>query len=158
MIKDLIRRDESRVEIPAILGAIKERLVESRFNIDNFDIRDGILKGRRNSLDKMVTGLYRNVKIYVERTSKDKGLLIEVDWGGLVFSNILTFILILLISYAILKGQGPIAWIYSIIPALMFVVLNIALFAMMRAKILALIKKDIHDLERVKKGPKVKMK
>ncbi len=157
MIKDRIRREESRVPIPSILAAIKERLVEYRFNIDNFDIRDGTLKGRRNSLDKMVTGLYRNVKVGVENVTKDRGLDITIEWGGLVFSNLLTFAFILLISYAILKGEGPIAWIYSLVPALFFVVLNIVLFSLMRAKILELIKKDIQDLD-VKKGPKVKMK
>lgn len=158
MIRDLIQDEDARVDIPTMLSAIKERLVEYRFNIDSFDIRDGTLKGRRNSLDKMVTGLYRNVRVSVERITKDKGLSIHIEWGGLLFSNLLTFALIMLISYAILKGEGPIAWAYSVVPAILFVFLNIALFYMMRSKILALIKEDVKDLDKAKKGPRVKFK
>ncbi len=147
-MKDLIQRKSSDLKVQTILGTIKERLVEFRFNIDVYDHKEGTLKGRRNSLDRMVLGLYRNVAVSVSKDEKDKEINIELDWGGLISSNLITFIIILLISYAILKGQGYMGVLISIPVGLVFVAINLSLFALMRVRITSLIKKDLKDLER----------
>jgi len=147
---DLLTRKGSRLKVPTVLEAIKERLVEYRFNIDLYDIKEGILKGRRNTLDKMVLGLYRNVSVNIERTEdKNEGdLSINIRWGGLFFANLLTFIFTFLIAYAAMKGQGTIAFLYSIPIGFLFVLLNLTLFTIMRTRILMRIKQDLKDLEK----------
>jgi len=153
-MKDLIQRRSSDLKVQTILGTIKERLVEFRFNIDVYDHKAGTLKGRRNSLDRMVLGLYRNVAVNVTKDEREKEIDIELDWGGLISSNLITFIIIFLVSYAILKGQGYMGALISIPVGLIFVAINLSLFALMRVRIISLIKKDLKDLEREGKSRK----
>jgi hypothetical protein len=152
-MKDTLERKDSRLKVQTVLGAVKERLVEYRFNIDIYDLKDGALTGRRNTLDKIVLGLYRNVSVLVKKT--DGGhtgdLSITLEWGGLLLSNILTFAFTFLVAYAILKGEGLIAFAYSIPVGFLFVILNLGLFILMRVRIRKRIKEDLRDLEKEEK-------
>jgi hypothetical protein len=147
---DLLERRGSILKVPTVLEAIKERLVEYRFNIDLYDIKEGTLKGRRNTLDKMVLGLYRKVKVDIDRKDekKEADISISIRWGGLFFANLLTFVFTFLIAYAVMKEQGMIALLYSIPVGFLFVLLNLALFTIMRTRILMRIKQDLKDLEK----------
>lgn len=147
---DLLERRGSSLKVPTVLEAIKERLVEYRFNIDLYDIKEGTLKGRRNTLDKMVLGLYRNVTVNIDKKDdkKEGDLSINIRWGGLFFANLLTFIFTFLIAYAVMKEQGMIALVYSIPVGFLFVLLNLTLFTIMRTRILMRIKQDLKDLEK----------
>jgi hypothetical protein len=158
-MKDLLEKRDSGLKVPTVLEAVKERLVEHRFNIDVYDIKDGELKGRRNSLDKMVLGLYRNVSVNVDREERGRSgdLSISINWGGLVFPNILTFAFTFLIAYAVFKGEGAMALLYSLPVGLLFVLVNLIFFTIMRTRILFRIKQDLKDLEKEirKKGRKM---
>jgi hypothetical protein len=153
-MKDHLQKKVSNLSVQSILGTIKERLVEYRFNIDIFDHKEGRLKGRRNSLDRMVLGLYRNVEVKVTKDEKEGRLDIELIWGGLFFSNLMTFLITFLISYALLKGQGFMGVMISIPVGLIFVIINLSLFYVLRKRLLSLIKKDIQVLDRESKKKK----
>lgn len=153
-MKDLIHGNESDIKVSALLGTIKERLVEYRFNIDEYDHKKGRLKARRNSLDKIISGLYRNIEVEIRKDEKTKEMDIELRWGGLLVTNILTFIFTFLVSYAIFQGQGTMGFLLSIPVGLVAVILNLVLFFVMRLRLTSTIRKDIMDLERAEKKKK----
>ncbi|HHD15195.1 MAG TPA: hypothetical protein ENK47_00635 [Euryarchaeota archaeon] len=147
-MKDHVRKVNSPLKVPTILGTIKERLVEYRFNIDHYDIKEGSIRARRNSLDKMVLGLYRNIRVLVKKDERSQDISIDLQWGGLISSNIITFLLIFFVAYAFLKGSGWMGFLYSIPFAAAAVMMNLFFFMLLRNRLINLIKRDLVDLER----------
>jgi hypothetical protein len=154
IMKDLVRKKSKYLDISTVLEAVKERLVEHRFNIDNYDIPTGSIDGRRNNLDKVVLGLYRKVSVRAEM-NKDE-ITLDIKWGGLISScsvSALQFFFISLAIFRSFEAQG--IFISALIGAL-GIFLNLMFFFGMRARIISRIRRDLHDLEIAMKDKKGK--
>ncbi|MFW3146257.1 MAG: hypothetical protein ACMUIE_05550 [Thermoplasmatota archaeon] len=157
-MKDRIIRRSRYLTIPHVLEAIKERLVEFRFNIDLYDIKSGEIDSRRNSLDKIVIGLYRKAKIKVQQEKKGGEISIDITWGGLLFPFLLSGIWFFVVSLAVLKGMGAKGLLISTLIGLLGVSLNVLIFYVMRARFISRIKRDLHDLESYEREKNKKLK
>ncbi|MGA1865892.1 MAG: hypothetical protein ACMUFK_00325, partial [Thermoplasmatota archaeon] len=62
-MKDLIEKSPSKLDGPSIMEAVKERMVEYRFNIDEYNLSTRRIEGRRNNLDKVILGLNRKLAV-----------------------------------------------------------------------------------------------
>ncbi len=147
-MKDTISRHSKHLEIPPVLEAIKERLVEARFNIDNYDIPTGSIDGRRNNMDKVILGLYRKVSIRAEK--KKDHLNIEIKWGGLISSCSISALQFFIVPLAFLRSFGTQGVIISGLIGILGISLNLIIFFALRAKIISTIKRDLHDLEKAR--------
>lgn len=146
-LTDRIRKKTSRLGVPTVLEAVKERLVELSFNIDNYDISSGRIEARRNRLDKIVLGLYRRAWIEVRFDPKKEDLVINVRWGGLYSAVLLTGIWFFAISLAVLKDLGLRGVMLSFMLGLLGISMNLIFFYIMRVRFLRMVKRDLLDLE-----------
>ncbi len=153
-MKDLIRKKSKYLDIPTVLEAIKERLVEHRFNIDNYDIPTGSIDGRRNNLDKVVLGLYKKISVRAEMEKDD--LILDIKWGGLISSCSVSAGQFFFVSLAIFRSFEVQGILISALIGALGVFLNLVLFFAMRARIISRIRRDLRDLESAMKEKKGK--
>jgi hypothetical protein len=146
-IKDRIRKKTRSLGIPLVLETVKERLVELRFNIDVYDISEGKIEARRNSLDKIVLGLYRKARVEIKKDDEKEDLSIDIKWGGIVSAFVLTGVWFFAVTLAILRDLGARGVMLSILIGLFGISINMILFYVMRARFIMKVKRDLHDLE-----------
>lgn len=146
-MRDIISKKTRKLTIPLVLETVKERLIELRFNIDHYNIADGEIEGRRNSLDKIILGLYRKTRVKVSLSEKKESVRIDIGWGGLLTALLITGVWFFFISLAILRNMGLQGVLISLIIAFIGISLNLVLFYVMRARFLYRVKRDLHDLE-----------
>lgn len=146
-IKDRIRKKTRSLGIPLVLETLKERFVELRFNIDVYDISEGKIEARRNSLDRIVLGLYRRARVEVKKDDEKENLSIDIKWGGLVSAFALTGAWFFAVTLAILRDLGARGVMLSVLIGLFGVSINMILFYVMRARFIMKVKRDLHDLE-----------
>jgi hypothetical protein len=151
-MKDLIKKRSKYLDIPTVLEAIKERLVEYRFNIDNYDIKTGSIDGRRNNLDKVVLGLYRKISIHAELSNEE--LILDFKWGGLISSCSVSALQFFFVSLAIFRSFELQGILVSALIGALGVFLNLVLFFAMRARVISRIRRDLRDLEKAMKEKK----
>jgi len=144
-MKDLIRKKSKYLDIPTVLEVVKERLVEHRFNIDNYDIPTGSIDGRRNTLDKVVLGLYRRVSVRAEARKDD--ITLDIEWGGLISSCSVSAFQFFIVSMAIFRSLELQGIIIAAMIGVLGVFLNLVMFFAMRTRFIARIRRDLHDLE-----------
>ncbi|MEA3559307.1 MAG: hypothetical protein U9R75_08650 [Candidatus Thermoplasmatota archaeon] len=126
---------------------MKERFVELRFNIDVYDISEGKIEARRNSLDRIVLGLYRRARVEVKKDDEKENLSIDIKWGGLVSAFALTGAWFFAVTLAILRDLGARGVMLSVLIGFFGVSINMILFYVMRARFIMKVKRDLHDLE-----------
>lgn len=149
-MKDLITKRSKHLEIPPVLQAVKERMVEARFNIDDYDIKSGRIFGRRNNLDKIILGLYRKVSITISKENND--ISIEMTWGGLISSCSISAFQFFIVTIAILRNLEFQGFIIALLIGVLGVFLNLIAFFALRARMISRMKRDLNDLEKAEKG------
>jgi hypothetical protein len=153
-MKDLVTRSSKYLDISDILQSTKERMVELRFNIDNYDIKSGRIDGRRNNLGKVVLGLYRKANVLV--TKDNDKISVEVTWGGLISSGSISAFQFFIVAIAILRNMGYQGLVISLLIGVLGVFLNQVAFFALRARLVSKIKRDLYDLEKAAKAKKKK--
>ncbi|MGA1872929.1 MAG: hypothetical protein ACMUHY_04595 [Thermoplasmatota archaeon] len=144
-MKDVIRKNTKKLDIPSVLEAIKERMVENRFNIDDYDISSGRIEGRRNNLDKVVLGLNRKLEGHV---TKDKDRLeVELKWGYIPRNCIISGVEFLIVAMAVLRSFEMNGFLISLAIGAAGVVLNLGMFTVLRYRMTSTIQRDLDDLE-----------
>ena len=149
-MNDRVCSEAGHIQLPEILGVVKERLVERRFNIDEYDRIGGTLSARRNRVDKMVEGLYRKVKIKVAKEKKEREACIYLEWSGAYSASAVTFFEAGLISLAVLRGlglEGIHGILISVLVGAMGSLLNMIAFNILRVRLTRTLRQDIRDLE-----------
>ena len=150
LMKDRISSKARHVSVPDVLEVVKERLVERRFNIEQYNRIEGTILGRRNRLDKIIVGLYRRVVVRVEKEKKgDKKneISITMEWSGAYSASAVTFFEAGLISLAILKDLGFKGFLLSVLVGSIGALINMIAFNLLRVRMNAILKQDIRDLE-----------
>jgi hypothetical protein len=145
-MKDLIGKTVSQLEIPPVLEAIKERMVESRFNIDQYTVNFGMIEGRRNNLDKVILGLNRKLNVSV--TKEKEEMKIELSWGFLVRNCLISGFEFFIISIALLRSFQLSGFLISLFIGAVGIALNLGLFFLFRYRFIRMIKRDLDDLKR----------
>jgi hypothetical protein len=153
-MKDNFSKRSKHLQVPEVLQAIKERMVETRFNIDDYDIKTGGICARRNNLDKVVMGLYRRARISVTK-EKDE-VTVEMKWGGLISSASLSAVQFFLVAIAILRNLGLQGVLIALLISMAGIFINLTLFFALRARIVSRIKRDLNDLDRAHKQKRKK--
>lgn len=151
-MKDLVTRRSKQLDVTHVLEAIKERLVESRFNIDDYDIKAGSIHGRRNNLDKVVLGLYKKVTVKVDKV--DDEISVELKWGGLISSASISAIQFFIVSFAIFRNLDFRGFLIALLIGVLGVCLNLVAFVALRGRLVSKIKRDLADLEQAAKQKK----
>ena len=145
-MKGQLSQKADQIEVPTVLQAVKERLIEKRFNIDTYDRTGGTIQARRNSLDMVVIGAYRRTSISVKKDEETGKIGVELEWGGVAFGAVVTFTELFLISIAILRELGSTGLLISGLIALIGTAINIILFNYLRARFRSVLSRDIRDL------------
>ncbi len=145
-MKGQLSQKADQLEVPTVLQAVKERLIEKRFNIDTYDRTGGTIQARRNSLDMVVIGAYRRTSISVKKDQETGKIGVEFQWGGVAFGALVTFAELFLISIAILRELGSTGLLISCLIALIGTAINIILFNYLRARFRSVLSRDIRDL------------
>lgn len=145
-MKDQLSQKADQLEVPTVLQAVKERLIEKRFNIDTYDRTCGLIKARRNSLDMVVIGAYRKTSISVQKDRETGKIGVDLEWGGVAFGAVVTFLELFLVSIAILSELGLTGLLISGLIALIGTAINIILFNYLRARFRSVLSRDIRDL------------
>lgn len=155
-MKDLVTKRSKRLEIPLVLETVKERMIESRFNIDDYNIKSGRIDGRRNNLDKVIMGLYRKASIKVSKEKDD--ISIQVEWSGLISSGGVSAFQFFIVSIAILRNLGIQGLIISLLMGALGVFLNLVAFFALRARMISRMKRDLNDLEKAEREKRKRSK
>ncbi len=153
-MKDLVTKSSKYLEISDILQSTKERMVEVRFNIDNYDIKSGRIDGRRNNLDKVILGLYRKANVLV--TKENDKISVEVTWGGLISSGSISAFQFFIVAIAILRNMELQGLVIALLIGVLGIFLNQIAFFALRARLISKIKRDLNDLEKAAKANKKK--
>ncbi len=146
-MKDQLSQKADLLEVPIVLQTVKERLIEKRFNIDTYDRPGGLIKARRNSLDMVVIGAYRRTSISVRKDGETGKIGVDLEWGGVAFGAVVTFLELFLVSIAILRELGLTGVLISCLIALIGTAINIILFNYLRARFRSVLSRDIRDLD-----------
>ena len=155
-MKDLVTKRTKRLDIPLVLETVKERMIEFRFNIDEYDIKSGRIIGRRNNLDKVIMGLYKKVSIHVSKENDD--LSIDVEWSGLISSGGVSAFQFFIVSIAILRNLGIQGLIISLLMGALGIFLNLVAFFALRARMVSKMKRDLNDLEKAEREKRKRSK
>ena len=131
-------------------------MIESRFNIDDYDIKSGRIEGRRNNMDKVILGLYRKASIKVSK--EDDEISIEVEWGGLKSSGSVSAFQFFIVSIAILRNLGLQGLIISLLMGALGVFLNLVAFFGLRARMTSRMKRDLNDLDKAERDKRKRSK
>lgn len=145
-MKGQLSQKADQLEVPTVLQAVKERLIEKRFNIDTYDRAGGTIQARRNSLNMVVIGAYRKTSISVKKDEETGKIGVEFEWGGVAFGALVTFAELFLISIAILRELGSTGLLIAGLIALIGTAINIILFNYLRARFRSVLSRDIRDL------------
>jgi hypothetical protein len=155
-MKDLVTKRSKHLDIPLVLETIKERMIEFRFNIDEYNNKTGRIIGRRNNLDKVILGLYRKVSIQVSKEKID--LSIEVEWSGLKSAGGVSAFQFFIVSFAILRNLGAQGMIISLLMGALGVFLNLVAFFALRGRMISRMKRDLNDLEKAEREKRKRSK
>ena len=142
-----ISRKTRHLDAPTVMGAIKERLIEKRFNIDRFERINGLIEGRRNNLHMILLGLYRKVKVRVVVNKETENVWINLNWSGYYSSYMITFVEVFLLSLLFLRSYGVNGLLGSVMFGLLFSNINMVLFIVLKSLLAQDIKRDLWDLE-----------
>jgi len=144
-MKDLITKTAKKLELPPVLEAIKERMVEYRFNIDEYDMKTGIMIGRRNNLDKVIFGLNRKLSVSVRKEKDD--ISVELTWGFIGRNCIITGFEFFFIALAILRNFQIKGLLFALLFGGVGALVNLGILLLLRYRMTSVIKKDLDDLE-----------
>lgn len=150
-MRDVITRKARHLNNSIVMEAIKERLIEKRFNIDRYERVNGLIEARRNNLYMILMGLYRKVRILVDMDEDKEKIRINLDWSGFFSSSTISFVEAFLISMLILRNSGINGVLGAVLIGVFFSFLNMILFSILRGKTNSAIKRDLWDLERSEK-------
>ncbi|MGA1820631.1 MAG: hypothetical protein ACMUHU_06450 [Thermoplasmatota archaeon] len=144
-MKDLIGKTAKKLDIPPVLEVIKERMVENRFNIDEYDVKTGTIEGRRNNLDKVILGLNRKLKVSVGKQKEE--LSVELTWGFLARNCTITGFEFFIIAMAILRNFQIRGFIIALLIGGVGALVNLGLFFLLRYRMTTVMRRDLDDLE-----------
>ncbi|MGA1792990.1 MAG: hypothetical protein ACMUHM_03475 [Thermoplasmatota archaeon] len=144
-MKDQITKTAKKLDIPPVLGAIKERMVEHRFNIDDYDVKKGTIEGRRNNLDKVIIGLNRKLQVFVKKDNDE--ISVELHWGFLPRNCTVTGFEFFIIAMAILRNFQLNGFLIALLIGGVGAILNLGLFFLLRYRMTSVMRRDLDDLE-----------
>lgn len=147
-MQDEIVRKTRHLNTSTVMEAVKERLIEHRFNIDAYERINGRIEARRNNLQMILVGLYRKVKIDIDLNEEKEKVSIKLDWFGYFSSAMVSFVEFFLISLLVLQQFGINGLLGSILFGTFGSFLNMIMFAILKARLSLAIKRDLWDLER----------
>ncbi|MGA1820974.1 MAG: hypothetical protein ACMUIG_00445 [Thermoplasmatota archaeon] len=147
-MQDEIVRKTRHLNTSTVMEAIKERLIEHRFNIETYERINGKIEARRNNLQMILSGLYRKVKIDIDMNKEKEKVKITLDWYGYFSSATVSFVEFFLLSLLVLQGYGINGLLGSVLIGTFGSFINMILFAILKARIASSIKRDLWDLER----------
>lgn len=145
-MKDLIEKSPSKLDGPSIMEAVKERMVEYRFNIDEYNLSTRRIEGRRNNLDKVILGLNRKLAVSI---CKDKDrITIDLKWSSLLGNCLISGFEFFIIAMAVFRSFELGGFLISLAIGAFGASINLVLFMVLRWKLRSLIKRDLEDLEK----------
>ncbi|MBN1389697.1 MAG: hypothetical protein JXA22_03535 [Candidatus Thermoplasmatota archaeon] len=144
-MKDLIKKDICKLDIPNVMEAIKERMVEYRFNIDDYDLPSGTMEGRRNNLHKVIMGLNRKLTVSVQKDKRK--IQIDLKWSSIFSNCVISWFEFFIIAMAVFRFMGLGGFLISIAVGFLGASLNLALFFVLRFKMISIMKRDLEDIE-----------
>lgn len=147
-MQNIISRKTRYLDTPTVMGSVKERLIEKRFNIDRFERMNGLIEGRRNNLHMILLGLYRKVKVKVKVDRESENVVVRLAWSGYYSSYMITFVEVFLLSLLFLKTYGTGGVLGSVLLGVLFSDINLVLYMVLKYLLTREIKRDIWDLEK----------
>ena len=147
-MQDEIVRKTRHLNTSTVMEAIKERLIEHRFNIDTYERINGKIEARRNNLQMILSGLYRKVKINIDLNEEKEKVKIRLEWYGYFSSATVSFVEFFLVSLLVLQRYGVNGLLGSVLIGTFGSFVNMIMFAILKARMESAIKRDLWDLER----------
>ncbi|MBN1539970.1 MAG: hypothetical protein JW939_07485 [Candidatus Thermoplasmatota archaeon] len=145
-MKDLIQKCPSKLDAPSVMETIKERMVEYRFNIDEYDLSTRRIEGRRNNLDKVILGLNRKLAVSICK-EKDR-ITIDLKWSSLLSNCAISGFEFFFIAMAVFRSFEFGGFLISLAIGAFGALINLLLFMVLRLKLGSTIERDLDDLEK----------